>query len=116
MAYSVTKLPDGDLSLGNLRGELVALKPALSDYPPGGYLVEGIGGNPLTPGNVGMDKILAVAPVGGQGGVQVAFNPTTSKVQMYYNGSSTALPGLAVEVPAGYDLSAYTFNLICVGY
>jgi hypothetical protein len=112
MAYTITKLPDGDLSLGNLRGELVALQPAVSDYPTGGYLVQGIGGNPLTSGNVGMDKVLAAAPVGGQQGYQVVFNPATSKVQMWQTAGSSAPAG---EVPANTNLAALTFNLLCIG-
>jgi hypothetical protein len=115
MAYTITKLSDGDLSLGNLRGELVNLQPALSDYPTGGYLVEGIGGNPLTGGNVGLDKVIDVFPAGGQGGYQLAFNPATSKMQMYWNNGS-ATPGPAVEVPANTDLSPLTFRLLVIGY
>ena len=107
MAYSITKLSDGDLSLGNLRGELVNLKPALSDYPTGGYLVEGIGGATERTGNVGMDKVLAAIPVGGQQQYAPVWQPATSKVEMWLNGS---------QVAASTDLSALTFELLLVGY
>lgn len=112
MAYSVTKQNDGDLSLGNLRGELVNLLPAVSDYPTGGYALQGIGGNPLTSGNVGMDKILAVAPVGGQGGYVPVFNPSTNKLQMFQQSAAT---GPLTECTANEDLSAQTFSLLLIG-
>jgi len=113
MAYTITKLPDGDLSLGNLRGELVNLQPALSDYPTNGYLIQGIGGTTESTGNVGMDKILAVLPVGGQQGYEPVWQPATSKLEMFYNGSS--YPSPQVQVPASTDLSALTFELLLIG-
>ena len=112
MAYSVTKVDDGDLSLGNLRGEIVTLQPSVSDYATTGYLVQGIGGSPLTSGNVGMDKILAVVPVGGQGGIVPVWNPSTSKVQMLQQSAAT---GPLTEVPASTDLSSYSFRLLLLG-
>jgi hypothetical protein len=114
MAYTITKLADGDLSLGNLRGELVNLQPASSDYPTGGYLIQGIGGATESTGNVGMDKVLAVLPVGGQQGYEPVWQPATSKLEMLYNGSSA--PGSNVQVPASTDLSALTFELLLLGY
>lgn len=107
MAYTVTKLSDGDLSLGNLRGELVNLQPAVSDYATGGYLIEGIGGNPLTAGNVGMDKVLTVLPAGGQQQYAPVWQPATSKLEMWSGGS---------QVAANTDLSALTFELLVIGY
>lgn len=92
---TLTKASDGDLSLGNLRGELLTLQPGVQDYVAGGYLVQGIGGNPLSSGDVGMTKVLAVIPIGGQGGLSPVFNPATSKVQMY-------IP----SVPAGTPITA----------
>ena len=106
MAYTITKLSDGDLSIGNLRGELVNLQPALSDYPTGGYLIEGIGGNPLTAGNVGMDKVLTVIPAGGQQQYSPVWQPATSKLEMWSGGS---------QVTANTDLSTLTFELLLIG-
>jgi hypothetical protein len=113
MAYTITKLPDGDLSLGNLRGELVTLQPSVSDYPTNGYLIQGIGGATESTGNVGMDKVLAVIPVGGQQGYGAVFNPATSKVQVFYSGSSSS-PN--AEVPGNTNLVALTFELLVLGY
>jgi hypothetical protein len=106
MAYTITKLPDGDLSLGNLRGELVNLQPALSDYPPGGYLIEGIGESTESTGNVGMYKVLTVIPAGGQQQYAPVWQPATSKLEMWAAGS---------QVSANTDLSALTFELLLVG-
>ena len=112
MAYQLQKRPDGDVSLGNLRGELVDLVPASSDYAAGGYLVQGIGGSTELTGNVGLDKVLFVIPIGGEGGYKPTFNPTTSKVQIFQGGSS-GNPGN--EVPAGTNLFYYKFGLFAVG-
>ena len=113
MAYTLTKATDGDLSFGNLRGELVALKPSVSDYASGGYAITGIAGTTESTGNVGLAKVLFVAPVGGQGGWSPVFNPTTSKLQIFADSSSG---GAQPEVPANTNLAAYTFNLLVVGY
>jgi len=115
MAYTITKLPDGDLSLGNLRGELVNLQPAISDYPVGGYLVQGIGGATETTGNVGLDKVITAIPCGGQQGYQPTYNPTTAKMQMFYVGSSASLPAAEIELPASFNLAPLTFELLLVG-
>lgn len=113
MAYTITKLSDGDLSIGNLRGELVNLQPAVSDYPTGGYLIEGIGGSTISAGTVGMDKVLAVIPVGGQQGYSPVWQPSSSKLEMFYISSA---PGAGQQVPASTDLSALTFELLLLGY
>ena len=112
MAYSLVKQNDGDLSLGNLRGELVNLLPAVSDYATGGYLVQGIAGTTEATGDVGLSKVLFVVPVGGQGGYSPVFNPTTSKVTIEQPGASNHAQS---EVPANTDLSAFTFALLVVG-
>ncbi len=106
MAYTITKLPDGDLSLGNLRGELVNLQPALSDYPTGGYLIQGIGGSTESTGNVGMDKVLTVIPAGNQQQFKPVWQTATSKLEMW-DGDS--------QVAANVDLSALTFELLLIG-
>lgn len=112
MAYTITKVPDGDISLGSLRAEQVQLQPAAADYAPGGYLIQGIAGSTEATGNVGLSKVLFVIPVGGQGGYVPVFNPATSKVQMFQQGAAA---GALTEVAAGTDLSAFTFNLLVVG-
>ena len=106
MAYTITKLSDGDLSIGNLRGEVVNLQPAVSDYPTGGYLIQGIGGSTESTGNVGMDKVLTVLPAGGQQQYSPVWQPATSKLEMWASGS---------QVAASTDLSALTFELILIG-
>jgi hypothetical protein len=87
---TITKLPDGDFSLGNLRGELITLQPAVADYATGGYLIQGIGGTTENTGNVGIDKVLFVLPTGGQGGLSLVWNPSTSKLQIFQRGAVTA--------------------------
>ena len=104
---TITKAPDGDISLGNLRGELITLQPAASDYAAGGYLIQGIGGTTENTGNVGLDKVLFVLPTGGQGGLSPVWNPSTSKLQIFQQGT---------EVTAGTNLSAYAFQLLAIGY
>jgi len=116
MAYVITKQPDGDVSLGSLNGELVSLSDSISDYATGGYAL--IGGetaaNNNTPNLINIDlwRILTAVPVGGQGGYNVVWNPSTQKVQVF-QGIAGLGPG--TEVPASTDLSAYTFNLLVVG-
>jgi hypothetical protein len=110
--YTLTKNPDGDISLGNLRAELMTLTPSVSDYATGGYLVEGIGGSTENTGNVGLDKVLFVLPVGGQGGYSPVFAPATSKVEMFQQSGAA---GALAQVAAGVDLSAFNFQLLVVG-
>jgi hypothetical protein len=120
MAYTITKSPDGDLSLGNLRGELVTLQPAPSDYVAGGYLIQGIGGATESTGNVGLDKVLFVDPCGGSGSGGNAsnskayvpqWNSSTSKLQVFEPSGT----GPMVEVAGGTDLEAYSFLLLIGG-
>jgi hypothetical protein len=92
---TITKAPDGDISLGNLRGELITLQPAASDYVAGGYLIQGIGGVTESTGNVGLDKVIGVLPVGGQGGYVPVWNPVTSKLQILQRGAITATGTIA---------------------
>jgi len=113
MAYKLTKLSDGDISLGNLRAELVNLIPSVSDYATGGYLVQGIGGTTETTGNVGIDKVLFVIPVGGQQGYLPVWQNSTSKLAMFEDSGAVGPLG---QVPPNTDLSAYTFELLVVGY
>ena len=105
---TITKLPDGDLSLGNLRGELITLQPAVADYATGGYLIQGIGGSTENTGNVGLDKVLIVEPAGGQGGISPVWNPATSKMQMFTNSPSAGIPLGLGTLSAAATNSTYT--------
>lgn len=112
MAFKLTKNPDGDISLGNLRAELMTLTPASSDYATGGYLIQGIGGATESTGNVGMDKVLFVIPAGGQGGYSPVWTPSTSKLTIEQPAAANNPQG---QVAAGTDLSAFNFQLLVVG-
>lgn len=105
---TITKNSDGDVSLGNLRGELLTLQPAASDYATGGYLVEGIGGTTESAGNIGLDKVLFVIPTGNQGGVSPVFNTSTSKVQMFESAPSAGIPLSLGTLSAAGTQSTYT--------
>ena len=117
MGYVITKLPDGDVSLGSLNGEFVSLSDSVSDYATGGYAI--IGGetaaNASAPSTINCDlwRVLTAIPVGNQGGLEPVWNANTGKLQMYWNGAAN---GPAVEVPNGTDLSGYSFNLLLLGY
>lgn len=113
MAYTVKKNADGDVSLGSLRAEIVTLQPAAADYATGGYLIQGIGGTTENTGNVGMDKVLGVLPMGGNMGYQLIWNQATSKLQVWWTGP--AFSGVLAQVPAGTDLSALAFQLLVIG-
>jgi len=117
MSYVITKQPDGDVSLGNLNGEIVSLSDSISDYATGGYAF--IGGETAntnsTPNLINIDlwRILTVEPIGGQGGYHPVWNPATQKLQIYVNGS---LNGPDNEVANGTDLSGTVFYLLVLGY
>jgi hypothetical protein len=117
MGYVITKQPDGDVSWGNLNGELVSLSDSVSDYATGGYaIISGETANTNnTPQLINCDlwRILTLIPVGGQGGFQPVWNPNTQKMQVYCNGS---LNGPDNEVANGYDLSGYVFQFFLFGY
>ena len=116
MAYTITKIPDGDCNLGNLNGEFVNLQPSSSDYATGGYAInsqEAVLNNSALTANCDLYKIVTVLPAGGQGGYVPVWNPTTGKLQIFDTGSAS---GAALSEKAnGSDLSAYTFLLLLVG-
>jgi hypothetical protein len=89
---TITKNNDGDVSLGNLRGELITLQPAVADYVTGGYLLQGIGGNPLTAGDVGLTKVLGMISLSGQQGLSPSWNAATQKVQIFQTGADAGVP------------------------
>lgn len=119
MAYTITKIADGDISLGSINGELVQLKPAVSDYPTSGYPIisqEQVVNNSALKANCDLWRILGAAPFGGQSGLAPVWNPLTNKMQMFWNASNNPpAGGPNQEVPNGTDLSSYTFNLLIAG-
>lgn len=110
MAYTVTKVSDGDHVLGNYRLEHVILQPAAADYATGGYVISGI---PPSSGNVGITKVGFCIPIGGQAGYVPVWNPATKKLQIWQD---SGVLGQLSEVPAATDLSALAFNLWVIGY
>ena len=119
MPYTITKNPDGDVSFGNLNGEIVTLQPANSDYPKGGYpIISQDAANmqtPPAPNTVNCDlwKIVTALPIGGQGGYQPVWNPATQKLQIFQDSSAQGPGG---EVTTGTQLAAYAFQLLLLGY
>ena len=112
MAYTITKNPDGDVSLGNLNGEFVSLSDSVSDYATGGYaFVDGaqFNANSSLTINIDLWKIIAVIPVGGQSANDLVWNPTTKKIQIFPNNSTT-------EAANGADFSGFNFQLLVIGY
>jgi hypothetical protein len=111
MAYVITKQPDGDVSLGNLNGELVSLSDSISDYATGGYAI--IGGETAntnnTPNLINCDlwRILTVLPVSGLNGYQPVWNPATQKLQIFASAG--------VEATAATDFSTTPFGLLLIG-
>jgi hypothetical protein len=111
MAYTITKNPDGDVSLGSWNGESVTLQPSSSDYSNNGYAIvdqNQVVNNPALQANCDMYRILAVIPIGGQGGYSPVWNPVTKKLQIFAGGTTT-------QVATGTDLSAYAFQLLLAG-
>lgn len=115
MAYTLTKLPDGDANFGSLNGEFVNLQPSTSDYPTGGYAIfDGVSvvDNSNLNANCDLYRLLAAIPVSGQNGYVLQGNMTTKKVQVFRQNAST---GALQEVPANTDLSSLTFELLLLG-
>jgi len=110
--FTITKVLDGDDVWGRKRIEHVVLQPAVSDYPTGGYLLQGISGSTESTGNVGLGKVSYAWPCGGQGGYVPVWAPSSSRVQVFRQNGTT---GPLIEVPASTDLSAYAFNLLVLG-
>lgn len=115
MAYSITKQPDGDVSLGSVNGEFVVLQPSTSDYPPGGYaIVDGVSvvDNSALNANCDLYRVLTVLPAGLSGGYNLYWNQNTKKLQVF-SGASGAGPD--VEIAANTNLAASPFYLLLIG-
>lgn len=95
---TITLNSDGNVSLGNLRAELITITPTASDYATGGYA--------LVAANVGMAKIVGALPIGGQGGLLPVYNPTTAKVQILGPGAPDGVPLSLGPLSATSTLSA----------
>lgn len=112
MPYSVTKNPDGDVSLGSVNGEFVTLTPSTSDYALGGYaLIDGVAvvDNPSLSQNIDLYRLLVAVPAGGPAGLTPSYNPATKKVQFFEAGVGTA-PG--IEFTAGINIAPFQLLLI----
>lgn len=115
MPYTITKIADGDLSLGSINGEIVHLQPSTSDYPPGGYaFVDGVAvvDNPSLTANIDLYRLLVAIPAGGQGGYVPSYDYINKKYKLYQQSAAT---GPLTEVPASTDLSALTFRILLEG-
>lgn len=109
MAFTITKVPDGDLNLGSRNGELVDLKPATSDYATGGYaIVDGVSvvDNPSLNANCDLYAIDTALPAGNQQQYSLVWQTATKKLEVWSGGS---------QVAANTDLSAFTFRLLLIG-
>lgn len=89
---TITKNLDGDVSLGNLRAEIVTLQPAVADYSTGGYVLQGISGVTENTGDIGMAKVLGVTPLAGQMGLTPSWNSSTQKLQIFQSGVDAGVP------------------------
>ena len=109
MAYTITKNPDGDVSLGNRAGEEVTLQPAISDYATGGYAIvdgEQYNANGSLTINCDLWRIIGVIPIADQSGYELDWNSSTKKLVIYKGGT---------QVSNGTDLSAFAFQLLLYG-
>lgn len=115
MAYTITKIADGDVNLGSQNGEYVHLVPSTSDYPTGGYaLVDGVAvvDNPSLSANIDLYRLMVAIPAGGQLGYVLSYDYINKKLLIYQQSAAT---GPLTQVPASTDLSALTFRLLLVG-
>lgn len=98
------------VNLENVRGRLVQLSFAATDYATGGYAV--------TPASVGLNEIYGVFVAGVNNaalttGTYWQFNVSTGKLQAFV--SNGASPAFLNEAPAATDLSAQKVRLWVIG-
>lgn len=99
--------PDGNLSLGNVRAELITVTPATNDYPTAGY--------PVVAASVGMTKILTVIPLTMPSGYDASWNKATGKIQILGVQVTTAGATIysQIEVAAATNIAA--FDCLVIG-
>lgn len=105
MAMTITKAPDGDISVGNLRGVIVNCSTPGSDYTVGGYSV--------VAANIGLWKILSVVFPTVPGGYDLSWNTSTQKMQWYATGAAAA--GSAEVTANNNTTGPYAFQVTFVG-
>lgn len=93
------------VNLDNIRGRLIQLTFAATDYPTGGYAI--------TPAAVGLNEIYAATPMGINNSVVTTtptfqWNTSTGKLQAF--GTAGSAGGLT-EIAAATDLSALKVRL-----
>jgi|SRR5579871_2122637 len=98
------------LNLDGVRGRLVQVAFAASDYATGGYAI--------APAAVGLNEVYGVFVVGVNNnaittGVLWQFNISTGKLQAFV--SNGASPAFLNEAPATTDLSAQKVRLLFIG-
>jgi hypothetical protein len=107
MALTITKAPDGDLSLGNLRGIILNCSTAGSDYVPTGF--------PIVAANIGLWKIQQMNISSMPSGYDISWNGSTQKLQ-FYGINATALgttyPNTELAASSG---NPSTFQMIAIG-
>lgn len=99
--------PDGNLSLGNLRAEMITATPAANDYPTGGY--------PIVAANMGMTKIITVIPLSMPGGFDASWNKATGKVQILGVQVTVAGATILAQVEATATTNIPAFDCLVIG-
>lgn len=113
---TITQVADAQFTFGNLAGTIVTATPAAGDYVTGGY--------PLGPAEVGLRTLACVVPMPSTKGAAAttmpvpAWDQVNQKLQAFESAAVAATPAVAAllaECAANTDLSAYQFQLLCLG-
>lgn len=104
MALTVTSIDK--TKAGRLRLNIVKVTFD-SSYPTGGEA--------LTAAQLGLNKVVHVAPAPASGYVG-EYDLTNSKLKAYYGDNNNASDGPLIEVPNTTDLSAVVMYLVVIGY